>query len=285
MLGTSLCDVFTKVGYSVISTDIAPLDPWTLKLDIRDKRCIKSVIREAKPDVVLNLAALTDVEYCEVHPQEAYDTNAEGALNVAYACREFEIPLVHISTVGVFDGTKGKPYTEEDMPNPINFYGKAKYEAEKEIPKILGNDFIFRAGWMMGSGERDKKFVKKIMDQIRGGAKTVYALTDMYGCPTYTRDFSQGIIFMLSTNDYGLYNMGGEGYCSRYDVAKKIVEVLELDHVTVEPVKEEFFSKSYFSPRPVFEVLENKKLHERGYSVMRHWEEALKEYLEEYFIN
>jgi len=282
MLGTTLYDVFTNVGYEIISTDLSPLDPWTVRLDVRNKRVVRSMIKKAKPDFVFNLAALTDVEFCELHPQEAYDTNAEGALNVAYVCKEFGVPLVHISTAGVFDGGKGLPYSEEDTPNPINYYGKAKCEAEKEIPKILDNYFIFRAGWMMGSGERDKKFVKKVIDQIKGGAKTIYALTDMYGCPTYTRDFSHGILYMLSTNDYGLYNMGGEGYCSRYDVAKKIVEVLKLDTVTVEPVTQEFFSKAYFAPRPSFEVLLNKKLYDRNYNLMRNWEEALVEYLTYY---
>ena len=284
MLGTTLYAVFTDAGYHIISTDIVPLDPWTAQLDIRDKKAVRHTIKESKPDFVFNLAALTDVEYCELHPQEVYDTNVEGALNVARLCKEFGIPLVHISTVGVFDGKKGEPYTEYDEPKPVNHYGKAKYEAEKAIPKILDKYFIFRAGWMMGGGERDKKFVKKVHNQIKNGATTIYALDDMYGCPTYTLDFSSGILRMINTEDYGLYNMGNEGFCTRYDVAKRMVELLGLGTVKVESVKGGFFAKDYFAPRPVFEVMENRKLHERGYNIMRHWEDALKEYLEKYYV-
>ncbi|MBU1017217.1 dTDP-4-dehydrorhamnose reductase [Patescibacteria group bacterium] len=279
MLGTTLYDVFTSVGYDIISTDLSPLDPWSLQLDIRNKKAIEIMIKDTKPDFVFNLAALTDVEYCEKHPQESYDTNARGAINVAEVCRDFETPLVHISTVGVFDGTKGEPYTEYDDPNPVNSYGKAKHEAEKAIPQILDNHFIFRAGWMMGGKDRDKKFVSKICNQIKNGATTLYALDDMFGCPTYTRDFSEGIFRMLDTKDYGLYNMGNEGYCSRYGVAKRIVDILGFNHIKVEPVKKGFFAKDYFAPRPAFEVLENKKLHDKGYFIMRNWEEALVEYL------
>ncbi|MFH1566243.1 MAG: SDR family oxidoreductase [bacterium] len=279
MLGTTLYDVFTSAGFDIISTDLSPLDPWSLQLDIRNKKAIEIIVKGTKPDFVFNLAALTDVEYCETHSQESYDTNAQGAINVAEVCRDFETPLIHISTVGVFDGTKGEPYTEYDDPNPVNFYGKAKYEAEKAIPQILDNHFIFRAGWMMGGKDRDKKFVSKICRQIKNGATVLYALEDMFGCPTYTRDFSKGILWMIGTQDYGLYNMGNEGYCSRYTVAKKMLEVLKLSHIQLNPVKKDFFSKEYFAPRPTFEVLENRCLHEKGHFIMRNWEEALVEYL------
>ncbi|MFH1566195.1 MAG: dTDP-4-dehydrorhamnose reductase [bacterium] len=284
MLGTTLYDVFTSAGYDIISTDILPLDLWSLQLDIRDKKAVETMVKDTKPDFIFNLAALTDVEYCETHPQESYNTNAQGAINVAEVCKTFGIPLVHISTVGVFDGKKGIPYTEYDTPNPVNFYGKAKYEAEKDIPKIMNNFFIFRAGWMMGGGERDKKFVRKIYNQIKNGATTIYALEDMFGCPTYTRDFSKGILQTFLTKDYGIYNMGNEGFCTRFDVAKMIVDILGLPHIKVESVKSGFFAKDYFAERPAFEVLENKKLREKGYLIMRSWKEALREYLEEYYV-
>lgn len=284
MLGTTLYQVFKQAGFLVISTDLTPLDPWTIKLDIRDKKSVRKLIKETSPDFVFNLAALTDLEYCETHQDEAYETNGNSVKHVAQACKELNITMVHISTAGVFDGTKNSPYTEDDSPNPVNIYGKSKYKAEKLLPEILDNYFIFRAGWMMGSGERDKKFVKKVLNLIETGQKTLYGLTDALGNPTYALDFSKAILRMIASRDFGLYNMAGEGYCSRYDVAKKMVEVLGLKKVKVKPVKSDFFKKHFFASRPAFEVVESKKLHDRGLKLMRQWDEALEDYLKTYFV-
>lgn len=284
MLGTTLYDVFRDAGHTVVSTDLEPLDPWTGLLDIRKKEDVVSYIREVAPDCVLNLAALTDVEYCEKHPQEAYDTNATGAENVAYACREFSIPMVHISTAGVFDGLKDSEYTEDDEPKPVNMYGKAKHAGDQAVADLLEEYYIFRAGWMMGGVDRDKKFIKKVLDQVDGGKDTLYALTDMFGCPTYTLDFARGILEMINIRPpHGLYHMVSEGHCSRYDVAKKMLEILELDHISLEEVTEGFFKKTFFAPRPPFEVIRNKKLHDLGLRPMRHWEDSLVDYLSTHF--
>ncbi|OGC57217.1 hypothetical protein A3H26_02135 [candidate division WWE3 bacterium RIFCSPLOWO2_12_FULL_36_10] len=286
MLGTTLYKVFTKSGYDVLSTDLNPLDPWTKKLDIRNKRLVKKMVKDFSPDYVLNLAALTDLEYCEANEQESFDTNATGAINTAKICSEFDLPFVHISTAGVFDGTKKSAYTEEDIPSPINIYGKSKFESEKEIPKIHDKYYIFRAGWMMGSGDRDKKYVKKVLDLINTGSNVIYGLIDKFGCPTYTLDFAKGILKMISTNqDYGLYHMVSEGECARYDVSKKIVEVLGLSGIEVIPAEGEFFKKNFYVPRPANEVMINKKIHERGIKVMRNWEDAITDYLKTYYYN
>ena len=284
MLGTALHKIFTDSGIKVVSTDLSPLDPWTKKLDIRNHRIVSRMIKEAKPDYVLNLAALTDLEYCEAHQQEAYDTNAKGAINIAKVCSKLGIPMVHISTVGVFDGTKKGAHTEDDIPNPINVYGKSKYESEKQIPEILTKHFIFRAGWMMGSYERDKKFVRKVLSLVNNGHNVIYGLTDKYGCPTYVNDFAKGILHVITNStEYGLYNMVSSGNCSRYDVAKKIVEVLRLDHIDVVPVTGAFFKKEFSTPRPENEVMENKKLVERKLNIMRHWEACIADYLKHYY--
>ena len=285
MLGTTLYRLFTKAGHQVISTDLNPLDPWTIKLDVRDKDKVYSMIKENSPDWALNLAALTDLEYCEEHPQEAFDTNAMGAENVALACKDLGIKMVHISTAGVFDGESDRPYTEDDEPNPINVYGKSKHEGDKKVVSIMKAYFIFRAGWMMGSGDRDKKFVKKILKQVDSGQTIIYGLIDKLGCPTYTLDFASGILKMTNeSKDYGLYHMVSEGNCSRYDVAVKIKDILQLNHVWVKEVSGDFFNESFYAPRPTCEVMENKKFHEKGIEVMRNWQEAITDYLSEYFL-
>ena len=283
MLGTDLYKIFTDAGFDVLSTDKVPLDPWTKKLDIRDISKLSSMVERYSPDYFLNLAALTDIEYCESNPQETYDVNAEAPIKIAKVCYELGIPLVHISTAGVFDGLKDSPYTEEDTPNPVNIYGKAKHISEVAIPHVIEDYFIFRAGWMMGSGERDKKFVKKVLDQIKNGKKIIYGLTDMKGCPTYTLDFSNGIIKMIFKAEYGLYHMVSEGYCSRYDVAEKIINFLGLKHIALEKVQGDFFKETFFAARPKFEVIVNKKIHLMGLSVMRNWELAIEDYLNTFY--
>jgi dTDP-4-dehydrorhamnose reductase len=281
MLGTTFFNVF-KDRFTVITTDINPLDNWTDKLDVRDYTEILSKVRKCNPDIVFNFAALTDVEYCETNPKEAFDTNALGAENVAKVCEILDIPMVHISTAGVFDGKKDTPYTESDTPKPVNIYGKAKHQGDLAVEKILNDRcYIFRAGWMMGGFDRDKKFVKKILDQIDSGKKEIFGLVDMFGCPTYTEDFSKGIIKVLEIAKPGLYHMVSEGNCSRYDVAKKIIDFFGFDGVELTKVTGNFFAGSYYAPRPPFEVIVNEKIHKMGISVMRGWENALESYLSE----
>ncbi|PIS23251.1 dTDP-4-dehydrorhamnose reductase [candidate division WWE3 bacterium CG08_land_8_20_14_0_20_40_13] len=281
MLGTTFYEIYKEL-FDIVSTDIAPLDPWTQKLDVRDKKSLSSLVDKIRPDRILNFAALTDVEYCETHPDEAYDTNAQGAENVAEVCKEYDIPMVHISTAGVFDGKKNTPYMEQDLPNPVNIYGKAKNQGDIAVQRLLKDNFhIFRAGWMMGGFDRDKKFVKKILEQIDQGKTNLYGLTDMFGCPTYTKDFSQGIVKMLEVAKPGLYHMVSEGNCSRFDVAKKIIDFFDFDKVTLTKVTGDFFEKDYYAPRPPFEVIVNEKIHNMGIKVMRNWEDALKSYLSE----
>lgn len=286
MLGTTLRGLFTSVGHIVISTDVNPLDPWCTKLDVRDKTELRRLINIHKPDVVLNLAALTDLEYCERNPNEAFSVNAFGARNVAEICKESSLLMVHISTAGVFDGTRNIPYTEYDMPNPVNMYGKSKHTGDLAVSEVLEKCFIFRAGWMVGGGDRDKKFIKKVFNLIEGGKKVIFGLTDMYGCPTYTLDFSKCILKMITESvDYGLYHMVSEGSCTRYDVAKKLIEILGLNDVKLEPVTEDFFKEEFFAPRPKFEVIENKKLHDKGIKITRGWEETVSDYIMTYFVH
>lgn len=280
MLGTAVYDLYTKLGHQVVSTSLRPIDSWTSYLDIRDQHKVFEMVAKHQPDWVFNLAALTDVEYCENHPEEAQATNKYGPKNVAKATSFFDIPMVHISTAGVFDGSGDRAYTEYDTPIPVNEYGKSKYAGEFLVSQLNKKSYIFRAGWMMGSGSRDKKFVRKILRQYYAGSKKIYGLSDVYGCPTFVRDFASGILKSISNNlEYGLYHMVSNGSCTRYDVAKAIFEILGISDVDVVPVTGSYFNKNYFAPRPVNEVIENKKLNDLNMNPMRDWKEALEDYL------
>lgn len=259
-------------------------DTNTIDCDISDIRKTNKIVNEFKPDIILNLAAMTDLENCETNKDDCYGSNTIGAINLFNYCKDNNIPYVFISTAGIFGNDK-EHYTEEDIPQPLSSYGKSKFFVEEILLNQSYEKFwIFRAGWMMGGGPNiDKKFVEKIMSQIRNGSKELFVVDDKSGVPTFTKDFSNSIIHHINNDlPYGLYNMVSNGDASRYDVAKFIIEYLDLD-VKVSKVMSDFFEKTYFATRPNSEKLINKKLNDINKNVMSDWVSSLKTYLDLYY--
>jgi dTDP-4-dehydrorhamnose reductase len=285
MLGSAVYPAFVRAGHEVVATDLVPRPEPGLPmglLDVREHGAVRDCARETKPGIILHLAAETDLERCETDRDHAYLTNAIGTQNVALVASELDVPLVYISTAGVFDGTKGdEPYTEFDRPNPINAYGGSKYEGELIVRHTVPRHFIVRAGWMVGGRERDHKFVAKVINQLRDGARVIHAVTDKLGTPTYTEDFAQNLLALIDTPFYGLYHMTCEGAGSRLDVARAIVEFYRRSDVEVIPVSSDFFAETYFAPRPRSEMMRNFALQLRGLNLMRPWPEALRAYLDQ----
>ncbi len=284
MLGEAVFNYF-KDKAEVFPTDIDLNEKWLTYLDVRDYDSVRKAILEIKPDYVFHLAALTDLEYCEKHPNEAYLTNAFGTENIALLCAEFDIVMVYISTAGVVDGKK-EFYTEYDEPNPLNIYGNTKYIGENIVKGNVQKYFIFRAGWMMGGGDKkDKKFVNKIIKQIKEGKKELFVVDDKLGTPTYTYNFVENMEAAINTPFYGLYHMVSEGGGSRLEVAKEIIKILNVQGIKVTRVDSDYFKKEYFVPRPVSEQLINFKLTLRGLHRARNWRINLGDYLRKYFID
>lgn len=259
-------------------------DTNTIDCDISDIRKTNKIVNEFKPDIILNLAAMTDLENCEFNKDDCYGSNTIGAINLFNYCKDNNIPYVFISTAGIFGNDK-EHYTEEDIPQPLSSYGKSKFFVEEILLNQSYKKFwIFRAGWMMGGGPNiDKKFVEKIMSQIRNGSKELFVVDDKSGVPTFTKDFSNSIIHHINNDlPYGLYNMVSNGDASRYDVAKFIIEYLDLD-VKVSKVMSDFFEKTYFATRPNSEKLINKKLNDINKNMMSDWVSSLKTYLDLYY--
>lgn len=281
MLGEAVQSVFKDIC-DFKGTDIDLNVPWLSYLDVRDPVALAKEFAERKPDVVLHLAALVDLEYCEKHPEEAEATNAKGTENVAKLAKEYDATMVYISTAGIFDGEQ-ELYDDDDKPNPLNQYGASKYRGEVATARIVPKHFVFRAGWMMGGGPaKDKKFVKKIMKQLKGGAKELFVVKDKLGSPTYTVNFAENLRRVLETGEYGIYNMVSEGACSRYDVAQEILKELKLDHVKLTEVPSDYWKEEYFAARPRSEKLKNRKLTEKGLNGMKPWRENLLTYLRSY---
>lgn len=285
MLGKAVYEkAIEKYGVdSVRATDIDLNEPWLSMLDVRDIQAYENAFIEWKPTIVFHLAAHTDLEYCEKNSNDAWATNALGAENAAILARKYNALLVYVSTAGIFDGEKDE-YADFDTPNPLGYYAKSKYHGERFIERHLSAYYIFRAGWMMGGGiAKDKKFINKMYKQIKAGAKELFVVDDKLGTPTYTVDFAEGMLKVMDSGYYGLYNQVCEGSGSRHDVALEFVKQLGLENeIKVTKVSSDYFKEEYFAPRPASEKLVNVKLSLRGINYMRDWRVCLEEYVVEF---
>ena len=285
MLGEAFYRQFSR-EFVLKCTDIDVNDDWLSYLDFREYDAYRKDVMEFKPDYLFHLGALTDLEYCELHPNETYVTNTLSVENAAYIANELRIPLLYISTAGIFDGRK-MVYDDWDQPNPLGHYARSKYAGEMFVRENVRRHFICRAGWMMGGGpEKDKKFVQKIMRQLKDGKKELHVVNDKLGTPTYTHDFAANIALLLARQMWGVYNMVCEGETGRVDVTREILAVLGLaESVTIQEVSSEYFRKEYFAERPPSERLLNKKLNLRNANIMRDWKTSLAEYLHRYYAD
>ncbi len=280
MLGEAVLAACSQ-HYEVEASDIAPRTDAMSFLDVADAELFAKAVDAFEPDLIVNLAAETDLELCEHDPERAWASNAVGAENGARIAERLGVPYVYISTAGIFGGDQ-EWYSDDDVPDPLTVYARSKLHGERFVQQHVRRHFVLRPGWMMGGGpDLDKKFVNKVYRQIRDGATTVRAVTDLLGSPTYTHDFARGLLLVARSGHYGTYNQVGGGTASRYDVALALVDNLGLSgQVEVVPVTSEYFAEAYFAPRPASEQLVNARLRERGLDVMRDWRVALEEYSE-----
>ena len=279
MLGDAMYQTFSDAHRHVFATDLVVTEPWLARLDVREMADCERAFAEVQPTIVLHLAALTDLEYCETHQDDCWTTNALGVENVALLARRYDATMVYISTAGIYAGDK-EEYHDFDVPNPLSQYGRSKYHGERFVEARVPKYFCLRAGWMMGGGpKKDKKFINKLFRQIKGGARELHVVDDRFGTPTYTVDFARSTAFLLTTGYYGVYNHVCGGGGSRFDVAVEFVRLLGLaDRVRVIKVQSDYYRGDYFAPRPASERLVNLKLTARGLNRMRDWQTCLAEY-------
>jgi len=277
MLGSAMYPHMKSKGYKVFATDIDLNENWLSRLDVREFDKSREIALKFKPDIILHLAALTSLEYCEEHPEESYETNFVGTVNMAKICKEMDIPLVYISTAGIFDGRKDR-YTEKDSPNPINVYGRTKFYAEIAVENMLSKYFITRAGWMVGGGKKDHKFVSYMVSQAMQGNKVFNVVNDKWGTPTYTKDFANNLEALFKTDFYGKYHMVCEGNAHRADIARYILDTLGIQYKLNE-VDSAFFQKQFPVARPRCEALVNENLKSINLNLMRSWKSAINDYL------
>tara|TARA_A100001035_G_C27657769_1_gene442319 strand:- start:4 stop:894 length:891 start_codon:yes stop_codon:yes gene_type:complete len=279
MLGEAFYNIF-KEQYEIKCSDIDLNSSWLEYLDFRDFEAYKKAVYNFKPDYIFHLGAHTSLEYCEQNSDDAYLTNTISAENATYLANSLDIPILYISTAGIFDGSQDT-YDDWSIPNPLGVYARSKYMGELFVKENAYRYLICRAGWMMGGGhKKDKKFVNKLLTQLNNGKKELFVVDDKMGTPTYTVDFARNVELLISKEYWGLYNMVCKGVTSRFEVANSILDILNLkEKISLTAVSSNYFNKEYFAPRPLSERLLTKKLDYRNSNIMRPWEIALKDYL------
>lgn len=285
MLGEAFYYEFSN-DYDLYCTDKDVNEKWLNYLDFCEKEKYKSEVLKFNPDYLFHIGAFTDLEYCEKNKDETIETNKNSVISAVEICNELKIPILYISTAGIFDGQK-EQYDEIDTPKPIGVYASSKYEAEKYVIKNCEKYIICRAGWMMGGGPRkDKKFIQKIMKQIKDGKRELHVVNDKLGTPTYTMDFARNVELLIEREYWGIYNMVCGGVTERLEVAKELIRIIGKDsEIKVTPVSSDYFAKEYHAKRPYSERLITKKLELRDCNIMRDWRICLREYLDTYYKN
>ncbi|HOV84332.1 MAG TPA: NAD(P)-dependent oxidoreductase [Paludibacteraceae bacterium] len=285
MLGEAFYKQF-RADYELKCTDKEVNEDWLSFLDFREFEAYRKDVKKFNPHYLFHLGAYTDLEFCEKHVDDTYLTNTISVENAVYISNELNIPLLYISTAGIFDGRKNF-YDDWDQPHPLGVYARSKYLGERFVIENAKRYLICRAGWMMGGGPRkDKKFIQKIMKQLKNGEKELFIVNDKFGTPTYTHDFAKNVKILLEKEYWGLYNLVCNGLASRFEVTQELLKILHLEEkIKIYTVDSEYFNKIYFAQRPDNECLINKKLNLRHLNMMRDWRIALKEYLDNYYFN
>ncbi|OGK14848.1 dTDP-4-dehydrorhamnose reductase [Candidatus Roizmanbacteria bacterium RIFCSPLOWO2_02_FULL_37_19] len=275
MLGSSLLKRIKKEKWEIYATG-RKKGRGIIPLDITDFPSVKKTLSKIKPEVIIHLAALTNVDFAELHPDIAYRINTEAAKHLAEISRKIKSLLVFISTGAVFPGNKRKPYIESDIVSPVNIYGKSKLLAEQAVRKV-DKYLIVRTGWLIGGKKKDKKFVAQIMDIISKEPKVLHVVSDVVGSPTLTDDLADAIVTLIKKGATGIYHVANEGTGSRKDIAKVVLEIMEKKHIKLKPVKLGFFNEA--APRPKMEAINSSLVNKKHGIQLPHWRKSLKKYI------
>jgi len=270
-LGADLVQVFAD-------WDLVPLTH--ADIEICDFVHTREVLGRIKPDVVINTAAFVRVDDCEDEVSKAFWVNAFAVRNLAQVCADLDCMLVHISTDYVFDGKKREPYTEEDLPNPINVYGVSKLAGEHFVQAICEKHLIIRTSGLYGQAGSNGKggnFVETMIRLAEAG-KPIRVVDDQVLAPTHTRDVAGKIRELVESSAEGLWHAANAGQCSWYEFAQAIFEELGMK-VALEPTTSAAFGAK--ARRPAYSVLAQERLKQLGPSDLRSWAEALKAFLDE----
>ncbi|HAF62582.1 MAG TPA: dTDP-4-dehydrorhamnose reductase [Anaerolineaceae bacterium] len=252
------------------------------QINMADPTNIRDTVQELKPQVIVNATAYTNVDKAEEEPELAEAINGVGPGILAEEARKIGAALIHYSTDYVFDGTKGQPYTEEDIPNPINQYGLTKLHGEQAVQAVSGAFIIFRTSWVYSM--RRPCFVTKVLEWAKT-QQVLRIVDDQISSPTWARMLAEATAQILAqgwldpcqyiAEKSGIYHLAGRGFCSRYEWAEAILEqdTERQKAKKLIPVKSHEFST--LAERPCFTALEVKKI-ESGFGIVcQNWKKQL----------
>ncbi|OGP68341.1 MAG: dTDP-4-dehydrorhamnose reductase [Deltaproteobacteria bacterium RBG_16_44_11] len=244
------------------------------KIDIVSAEECAKAIKDIAPNIVINAAAYTNVDACETAKEECFAVNAEAVKNIAEACRDKNICIIHFSTDYVFDGTGTQPYKEEDKRNPINVYGESKLASERYLQSLADDYILIRSSWLYGV--KGKNFVQTILEKAKT-APMISVVDDQVGSPTYTKDLAAAVDLLIDQNLKGIFHITNRGSCSWYQFAVKILQECGLDDVEVTPIKSDKLPRP--AMRPAYSVLSIQKFVSATEKTMQPWQMALQDYL------
>jgi dTDP-4-dehydrorhamnose reductase len=271
-LGSDLVCAFSENGDTVHALSHADIE-------IADPNSVSSALESIEPQVIVNTAAMHNVEHCEREPAKAFAVNALGAKNLAVAGHNLDAVLVHVSTDYVFDGSKGSPYVEEDTPRPLNAYGITKLAGEHFIRSTMDKHFVIRTSALYGKSPCRAKgglnFIE-LMLKLAKEREELRVVDSEVVTPTSTAELARQIVQLSRANDYGLYHATAEGSCSWYEFAREIFSLTNAQ-VSLKVAEPNEFSAKV--PRPGYSVLENRGLKRLGMNLFGPWQEALRSYL------
>jgi dTDP-4-dehydrorhamnose reductase len=268
MLGTDLMEVFGTGGV-VLGLDVD-------QIDITNPAQCRERIQALRPGVVINAAALTAVDYCESHAEEAFRVNGDGAGNLAVEAAAAGSLLVHYSTDYVFDGLKQGPYQEDDPPAPRSVYGQSKLRGEVLVRAASPDHIIVRTAWLFG--RNGKNFIRTVVSAARSGPQ-LRVVNDQRGSPTWTRDLAACSALLIASGARGTFHVTNGGSCTWYELAVHALEVAEIRDARLAPVTTREYPLP--APRPANSVLANTRLAGAGIPALRPWQEAVREYVRE----
>lgn len=271
-LGTDLCKTLT--GFDVIALTHKDIE-------ITDMDSVRDALNKYRPDVVINTAAYNRVDDCETEPDKVFSVNSLGARNMAVMAQEIGAKLLHISTDYVFGGKaeqRTTPYTELDIPVPLNTYGKSKLAGENFVVHLCHKHFIVRTSGLFGViGSRSKggNFVETMLKLAKGRGE-LKVITDQVLSPTYSKDLAKKIAQLITTEYYGIFHITNKGTCSWYEFTQEILRLTGLKTPVISITSDQYPQKAR---RPRYSVLDNYHLRLLGMDDMRTWQEALKAYM------
>lgn len=266
-LGYDVVKELEKKGHQAVGVD-------RKEMDLTSTQQIKECIENVNPEAIIHCAAYTAVDKAEEEEELCRRVNAIATKEIAENAKVLDVPMIYISTDYVFDGTKDGEYTEEDIPNPINVYGKTKYEGEVYVQELLNKYYIVRISWVFG--KNGNNFIDTML-RLSKDREHLNVINDQVGSPTYTKDLSTLLVDMIESDKYGIYHATNEGYCTWYEFANEIFNVSNAN-IEVNPiVTSEYPTKA---KRPMNSKMNKDKLSINGFIKLREWKDALKDYIE-----